>query len=120
MSTETKLEANLWERFTDQLSSVSEGVVNFLGRMFGSSNERVIRRLGYLRPRHTEAHAVIPGSILDQVNALEEHMRTLSDEELKALTPVFRERLAAGETLDDLLPESFAACREAGRRSKNM
>ena len=47
-------------------------------------------------------------------------MNALSDDELKGLTPKFRERLAKGETLDDLLPEAFAACREAGRRTKNM
>ena len=47
-------------------------------------------------------------------------MKALSDEELKGLTPKFRERLKAGETLDDLLPEAFAACREAARRTKNM
>ena len=47
-------------------------------------------------------------------------MKALSDDELKGLTPKFRERLAKGETLDDLLPEAFAACREAARRTKNM
>src|SRR5262249_34079585 len=120
MTIETKMEANLWERFTDQLGAMSEGVVNFLGKLFGSSNERVIRRLGYIRARQTEEHAIVPGSILDQVNAYEEAMRALSDEELKARTLVFRDRLAAGETLEDLLPESFAACREAARRTKNM
>src|SRR5438067_3913720 len=105
MSIETKMEANLWERFTDNLSAMSEGVVNFLGRLFGSSNERVIRRLGYIRPRHSEGHTIIPGSLLEQVNSLEEHMQTLSDEEIQALTPAYRERLAAGETLEDLMPE---------------
>ena len=120
MSIETKIEANLWERFTDQLGAVSEGVVNFLGRLFGSSNERVIRRLGYIRPRNSEEHVILPGSVLDQVNAHEESMKALTDEELKALTPQFRDRLATGETLDDLLPEVFAACREAAFRTKNM
>src|SRR5215471_11274188 len=47
-------------------------------------------------------------------------MQALSDEELRGLTPKFRERLAQGATLDDLLPEVFAACREAGKRTKNM
>src|SRR5262249_34876024 len=61
-----------------------------------------------------------PGSLLAQVNDLEEKMRALSDEELKALTPALRQRLANGATLDDLLPEAFAACRQAGRRTKNM
>ena len=74
MSTETNMEAGLWERFTDNLSAMSEGVVNFLGRLFGSSNERVIRRLGIhatTAPFGTsEAHVILPGSVLDQVNAL--------------------------------------------------
>src|SRR5947209_14170497 len=47
-------------------------------------------------------------------------MRALSEAEMKALTPQYRERLKNGETLDDLLPEVFAACREAARRTKNM
>src|SRR5208283_1746469 len=51
---------------------------------------------------------------------LEPRMRELSDAELRELTPQFRQRLANGATLDDLLPEAFAACREAGLRTKNM
>src|SRR5947209_13388714 len=47
-------------------------------------------------------------------------MRALSEAEMKALTPQYRERLKNGETLDDLLPGVFAACREAARRTKNM
>src|SRR5207302_906017 len=66
------------------------------------------------------SYRVIPGLMLQQVNVLEEKMHALSDEELKALTPVFRERLAQGATLDDLLPEAYAACREAALRTKNM
>src|SRR4029077_9669606 len=46
--------------------------------------------------------------------------KALSDEELKALTPALRQRLENGETLDDLLPEAFAACREAAFRTKNI
>ena len=55
--------------------------------------------------------------ITEQVNALEEATQALTDEELRALTPEFRERLAAAETLDDVLPEAFAAVREAARRT---
>ena len=54
------------------------------------------------------------------VNALESEMQVLSDDELRAVTPRFRERLAAGETLDALLPEAFAAVREAARRTVGM
>ncbi len=54
--------------------------------------------------------------IVPKVNALEERFKALSDDELKALTPAFRERLAKGESLDDLAPEAFAAVREVSRR----
>ena len=47
-------------------------------------------------------------------------MRSLSDDELKAVTPAFKKRIADGETLDALLPEAFAAVREAARRTVNM
>jgi len=53
---------------------------------------------------------------VEQVNALEPEFEALSDEELRAKTDEFRERLAAGETVDDLLPEAFAAVREAAKR----
>ncbi len=52
-----------------------------------------------------------------QVNALEDAFAAMSDDELKALTPAYRERLAAGETLDHLLPEAFATVREAAKRT---
>jgi preprotein translocase subunit SecA len=55
--------------------------------------------------------------ISDQVNSIEEDFESLSDAELRGLTAQFRERYADGETLDDLLPEAFAAVREAARRT---
>ncbi|MHB0995073.1 MAG: preprotein translocase subunit SecA [Elusimicrobiales bacterium] len=55
--------------------------------------------------------------IVDSINALEPEISKLSDEELKAKTPEFRERLAKGESLDDLLPEAFAVVREASMRT---
>jgi preprotein translocase subunit SecA len=128
MATETKTPANkmdkmelsFWEKLGDSLTSITETVGGFLTRLFGSSNERVIRNWGYSRPKNAVEHVVAPGSLLEKVNVLEEQMQNLSDEELMELTPAYRERLAAGEPLDDLLPEAFAACREAGRRAKNM
>jgi preprotein translocase subunit SecA len=54
---------------------------------------------------------------VDQVNALEEQFRAMDDDALRALTPAFRARLADGETIDDLLPEAFAAVREAALRT---
>ena len=59
-------------------------------------------------------------SIADKIEALDEEYQKLSDEELKNKTVEFKERLANGETLDDLLPEAFAAVREAGKRVLNM
>src|SRR5437588_6154850 len=122
MATGTKdVDVSFFEKLGDGLSSASEGFVRFLTRLLGSSNENYVRKLGYLRPRGPgQPHKVVPGSLLARVNDLEESMRALSDADMKALTPKFRERLKNGEALDDLLPELFAACREAGRRTKNM
>ena len=55
--------------------------------------------------------------ITEQVNALESSFEDMTDEELRAQTDEFKERLADGESLDDLLPEAFATVREAARRT---
>jgi preprotein translocase subunit SecA len=78
--------------------------VSALARFF-DSNEGELRRLR---------------KISQQINALEEKTKALSDDELRRRTAVFRERLAQGESLDDLLPEAFAAVREAARRHLNQ
>ena len=80
-------------------------IMQFLTKMFGSKNEREINRL---RP------------VVDQVNALEPDMQALSDAQLKGQTAVFRQRLANGEPLDDILPEAFATVREASVRTLKM
>ena len=72
---------------------------------FFDGNEREVTRL-----RRT----------VERVNAFEPAISALSDDELRAKTPHFRERLAAGETLDELLPEAFAVAREAAKRSVGM
>ncbi|MDR3621821.1 MAG: preprotein translocase subunit SecA [Paludisphaera borealis] len=95
----------LWDKTTDALSAISENVSEGLVRLFGSSNERRIR---HMRP------------LVARINELEPSMQALSDDQLKAKTEEFRGRRQAGESLDDLLPEAFAACREAGRRFLNM
>ena len=113
--------ANLWERVNDGVSGFFDGAGKLITRLMGSSNERYVRQLGYVRPNKPGAeHSVTPGSILAQINSHEDRMRGLSDEDLRGLTPKFRERLAQGATLEDLLPEAFAACREAGWRTKKM
>ncbi|MGW6746801.1 preprotein translocase subunit SecA [Streptomyces sp. NPDC055006] len=58
--------------------------------------------------------------VADQVNSVEEEFRALTDAELQALTAEFRQRHADGESLDDLMPEAFAAIREAARRTLGM
>jgi len=72
-----------------------------LTKVFGSKNERDLKKL---QP------------VVDQINQLEESVRALDDQALAAKTVEFKERHAAGETLDKLLPESFAVIREAARR----
>jgi preprotein translocase subunit SecA len=76
-----------------------------LGKVFGTAHEREMKRL---QPT------------VEKINALEPAMMALSDAQLQAKTPEFKQRLANGETLDDLLPEAFAVCREASRRVLGM
>jgi preprotein translocase subunit SecA len=78
---------------------------NFLKKMFGTQNERMLDRI---RPT------------VDRVNALEASIRPLSDDRLAAKIADFRQRVGNGEPLDDLLPETFAVVREAGRRVLEM
>jgi len=63
MSTDAKLDVSLWEKLGDGLSAVGEGVSKLLTRVMGSSNERYVRALGYVRSK-TGVHAVTPGSML--------------------------------------------------------
>ena len=74
-------------------------------KLFGDYSSKEIKRIGGLK---------------DKVLSLEDEFGALSDEQLQAKTPEFRERLAKGETLDDILPEAFAACREAAWRVLGM
>jgi len=80
-------------------------VLSLLTKVFGSQNERSLKRLQPL---------------VDQINALESEMQALSDDQLKAQTTRFRDRLDNGEILDDLLPEAFATVREASVRTLEM
>src|SRR5512132_4091528 len=80
-------------------------ISNLLAKVVGTQNERELKRL---RP------------LVEEINAFEPAIQPLTDEQLRAKTTEFRERLAKGETIDDLLPEAFAVVREAGRRVLNM
>ncbi|MBW1722756.1 MAG: preprotein translocase subunit SecA [Deltaproteobacteria bacterium] len=78
---------------------------NLLKGLFGSKNERELKRIAPL---------------VDAINRLEPEFQTLSDEALRAKTDEFRSRLSNGETLEDILPEAFAAVREASVRVLGM
>ena len=75
--------------------------MGFLTKIFGDYSKKEVKRI---RP------------LCDKVLALEDEYSKLTDEQLQAKTPEFKSRLANGETLDDILPEAFAACREASWR----
>ncbi len=76
-----------------------------LAKVIGTQNDRELKRL---RP------------LVARINELESSVRSLSDAELRGRTDVFRQRVAAGATLDEVLPDAFATVREAGRRVLNM
>lgn len=78
---------------------------SLLTRVFGSRNERLLRQLQ---------------RSVDKINGLEADLSKLSDEQLKAKTPEFQQRIAQGESLDRILPEAFAVCREASKRVLGM
>jgi preprotein translocase subunit SecA len=80
-------------------------VNNLLSKIFGSRNDRLLKRMN---------KAAV------QINTLEPQIQALSDDELRAKTEEFRQRLQEGATLDELLPEAFAVAREAGKRALNM
>ncbi len=86
----------------------------------GTSNERRVRQIGYIRDRRSGTSRIVPGSFLDRVNQLEASLQAMSDDELRQTTPRLRARLLAGETLDQVAPDAFAAVREAGRRFLRM
>ena len=78
---------------------------SILTKLIGSKNERELKKL-------------VP--LVDLINKREPEMKALSDSQLSAKTAEFRDRVARGESLQDLLPEAFAVCREAGRRVLEM
>ena len=79
--------------------------MGFLEKIFGDLNAKEVRKVE---------------KIVDRIEAYDEDMQKLTDDELKGKTQEFKERLAEGETLDDLLPEAFAVCREGAWRAVGM
>src|SRR5437899_11669500 len=87
MTTEAGVEMSFFEKLSEKFSSFAEWVGRVLLRWFGSSNERFIESLGYIRGKKgSDAYTVQPGSLLAQVNELEPRMQALSPEELRGLT----------------------------------
>jgi len=80
-------------------------IISVLKKVFGTKNDRIIKELSV---------------ILDEISRLEPALTTLTDEELKAKTPQFKEKLQNGASLEDILPEAFAVAREAARRTVQM
>jgi preprotein translocase subunit SecA len=95
----------IWDAVTNTAAAAGHRVERLLTGMFGSSNARYLRRL---EPQ------------IEAINSLEPRYQAMTDAELRGQTAEFRRRLAAGETLDDILPEAFGVCREAGRRWLGM
>lgn len=79
--------------------------MGFLEKIFGDLNAKEVKKLE---------------KVADQIEALDQQMQSLTDEELKGKTAEFKERIAGGENLDNILPEAFAVCREASMRSLGM
>ena len=79
--------------------------MSFMEKIFGDLNEKEVKKVE---------------KIADKVMALNDEMEAMSDEDLRAKTQEFKDRLEAGETLDDILPEAFAVCREGAWRSLGM
>ena len=79
--------------------------MGFLDKLLGNTSESKLKKM---RP------------VVDKINKLEDTYASMSDEELRRQTSLFKERLAKGETLDQLLPEAFAVVREAAKRTVDM
>ncbi len=95
----------IWEFLAGFFGGILRGFERGVTALWGSSNARMIKRL------HGKVEAI---------NSLEPKYEAMTDYELRQQTDLFRQRLRAGETLDDLLVEAFALCREAGRRFLGM
>ncbi len=95
----------VWEGTSLFFGNLLQGVERAVTSVFGSSNARQIKRFE---------------AIVQKINALEDELSQLTDEQLRGKTEEFQTRLRDGQTLDDILIEAFAVCREGGKRFLNM
>ncbi len=96
---------HIWDAISDFFSGLMRGFERTITGLFGSSNARFIRKL------HVK---------VDAINSMEPRFEAMTDEELREQTENFKQRLRNGETLDDILIEAFAVCREGGKRFLGM
>ncbi|MFT4626515.1 MAG: preprotein translocase subunit SecA, partial [Myxococcota bacterium] len=82
-----------------------ETISSYAKRLFGDANDRELKKLD---------------PMVQRINSLEAAFKELSDDDLRGKTPVFRQMLENGASLDDILPEAFATVRETGRRTMGM
>jgi len=91
--------------FNTVQESAAQFIGNLLARLFGSRNQKILKRTAPL---------------VAEINELEPEVERLSDQGLREKSDEFKRRLNDGETLDDILPEAFACCREAAKRAVGM
>lgn len=95
----------VWEGTGTFFSSALQGIERSVTSLFGSSNARQVKRFE---------------ALVQKINALEERFSQLTEEQLRAKTEEFKQRLRDGQTLNDILIEAFAICREGGKRFLKM
>ena len=109
MSNNSKIEENAFLFFQiyylPSKAGRTEWTMALMDKLFGNYSEKELKRI---RP------------LMEQILGMEQTYKDMTDDELRAQTPLFKDRLAKGETLDDLLPEAFAVCREAADRVLSM
>jgi len=110
---------DVFDKIGEFFNGATSVVDSTIRNLFGSSNERQVKQIGFIRRKDGSAQ-VVPGSILNRINQLEPELEKLSNDDLKLTATKLRAKLATGSTLDDILPEAFAAVRESGKRFLRM
>ena len=88
------------ERIGDFFNWLFATFERFITRRFGAANERVLKKLGYIRDKRTQQSTILPGSTLDRINKFEPEIEKLSEEELRGSAEMFRARLKAARPAD--------------------
>lgn len=107
------------EKIGEWFSSFTGWIERTITILFGASNEKAIKKIGFARDKRGD-DSVVPGSVIDRINQLEPEWEKLTEGELKGTADKLRKRLAGGESLDALLPDAYAAVRESSKRFLKM